>query len=83
MKNHKILGLSWPLYLVLLAILLVAVWLGVLPEGLIGAFLFLLIIGELLNLIGNVVPIVNTYLGGGAIVAIFGGAALVYTRRTY
>lgn len=80
MKNHKILGLSWPLYLVLLAILLVAVWLGVLPEGLIGAFLFLLIIGELLNLIGNVVPIVNTYLGGGAIVAIFGGAALVYFK---
>ncbi len=78
MKNHRILGLSWPLYAVLFVILVVAIWLGVLPQGLIGAFLFLLIIGELLNLVGNVVPIVNTYLGGGAIVAIFGGAALVY-----
>lgn len=80
MKNHKILGLSWPLYAVLAAVLLIAIWLGVLPQGLIGAFLFLLIVGELLNLIGNVVPFVNTYLGGGAIVAIFGGAALVYFK---
>ena len=52
--------------------------LGVLPGGLIGAFLFLLIVGELLNFLGNNIPIVNTYLGGGAVVAIFGGVALVY-----
>lgn len=80
MKDHKILGLSWPLYIVLFIILLIAMSIGVLPQGLLGAFLFLLIVGELLNLIGNVVPIVNTYLGGGAIVAIFGGAALVYFK---
>ncbi len=40
--------------------------------------MFLMVFGELLNLIGNVTPFVKTYLGGGAIVCIFGGSALVY-----
>ena len=78
MKDRGILGLSWPLYFVIFAVLIIAMALGVLPSGLIGAFLFLLIVGELLNFLGNNIPIVNTYLGGGAVVAIFGGAALVY-----
>lgn len=78
MKDKHILGLSWPLYFVLLAVLVIAMWLEVLPAGLIGAFLFLLLVGEILNFAGNNIPIVNTYLGGGAVVAIFGGAALVY-----
>lgn len=78
MKDRGILGLSWPLYFVIFAVLIIAMALGVLPGGLIGAFLFLLIVGELLNFLGNNIPIVNTYLGGGAVVAIFGGAALVY-----
>ena len=78
MKEKRILGVSWPIFFVLAAVLLVAVYLEVLPMGLIGAIFLMLIGGELLNFIGNKVPIVNTYFGGGAVVAIFGGAALVY-----
>lgn len=78
MSEKRILGMSWPLYIVILAVLLVAVYFDVLPLGLIGAFLFMLVIGEFLNFAGNHIPIVNTYLGGGAVVTIFGGAALVY-----
>ena len=80
MDENRILGLSWPLVGVIGVIIVAAIYLGVLPFGMIGAFLFLLILGELLNLIGNKVPIVNTFLGGGAVVAIFGGAALVYFK---
>lgn len=78
MEEKRILGVSWPIFFVLAAVLCVAVYLEVLPMGLIGAIFFMLVTGELLNFIGNKVPIVNTYFGGGAVVAIFGGAALVY-----
>ncbi|MDO5047996.1 MAG: 2-hydroxycarboxylate transporter family protein [Anaerococcus sp.] len=77
-EDKKILGMSWPLVFVIMAIIILAIYMEVLPLGLIGAFLFLLVFGELLNFIGNNLPIVNTYLGGGAIVTIFGGATLVH-----
>ncbi|MDD7306079.1 MAG: 2-hydroxycarboxylate transporter family protein [Peptoniphilaceae bacterium] len=70
--------MSWPFAFVIMAIIIIAIYMEVLPDGMIGAFLFLLAFGELLNFIGDNVPIVNTYLGGGAIVTIFGGAALVH-----
>lgn len=78
MKDFKILGLGLPLYLIVAAVTIVAIAMGILPANMIGAFLFLMVIGELLNLIGNNLPIVKTYFGGGPIVVIFGGAALVY-----
>lgn len=76
--KKRILGMSWPFAFIIMAIIILAIYLEVLPDGMIGAFLFLLVFGELFNFIGDNVPIVNTYLGGGAIVTIFGGAALVY-----
>ncbi len=78
MKKIKIMGIDLKMFLIILAITVVACALGVLPAGMVGAFLFLMIFGALLNQIGNVTPIVKTFLGGGAIVCIFGGAALVY-----
>ena len=80
MEDNRILGVSWPLFFVLAAIMCVAVYLEVLPIGLIGAFLLMLVVGEFLNFAGNRIPIINTYFGGGAVVAIFGGAALVYFK---
>lgn len=77
-EDKRILGMTWPLVFILMAIIILAIYMGVLPGGMIGAFLFLLVFGELFNFIGDNVPIVNTYLGGGAIVAIFGGASLVH-----
>ena len=51
-----------------------------LPKGMIGAFPLMIVLGTILNEIGDRCPIVNTYLGGGAIVIIFGVAALVYFK---
>src|SRR5690606_22102002 len=78
MKDTKIMGLSIPVYLVLLAVVVVGIILDVLPGGMIGAFAFMMVVGALLNLIGNKTPIINTFFGGGPIVIIFGSAALVY-----
>lgn len=80
MSHYKIIGIGLPYYIILAAVLLVAIALGVLPTGMIGAFSFLMIFGALLELIGNHLPIVKTFFGGGPIVVIFGSAALVYFR---
>ena len=78
MKDLKIMGIDVKVFAIIAVITAIACALGVLPSGMIGAFLFLMIFGELLNIIGNNAPIIKTFLGGGAIVCIFGGAALVY-----
>jgi CCS family citrate carrier protein len=78
MKDHKIMDISLPLYFVLLAILIAAIVMDVLPAGMIGAFAFMMIVGALLDVIGNNTPIVKTFFGGGPIVIIFGSAALAY-----
>lgn len=58
---------------------LVSMYTDNLPGGMIGSLLVMIVLGELLGWIGDRVPIVNTYLGGGAIVAIFGSAYMVYS----
>lgn len=80
MKDWKIAGLKLPIYLLVLLISILAIFIGVMPKGMIGALLFLMIGGELLNVIGNHCPVVKTYFGGGPIVVIFSGAAIVYFK---
>ncbi len=78
MKDVKILGMSLPVISIIAVGIIVAVALGALPTGMIGAFLFLMVFGEILNLIGNNTPIVKTFFGGGPIVVILIGSFLVY-----
>jgi Na+/citrate or Na+/malate symporter len=78
MKDVKIMGFDLKMFIVIAVVIVAACALGVLPEGMVGAFLFMMVFGALLNQIGNVTPIIKTFLGGGAIVCIFGGSALCY-----
>src|SRR5699024_5176580 len=48
------------------------------PQGLIGALLIMIIIGEIFGKLGDNLPIIRTFLGGGAILIIFGSSFLVY-----
>lgn len=57
---------------------LAATYLGVLPKGMAGCFLFMMVLGTILGWIGDHTPIIKSYLGGGAIVCIFGSGLLVY-----
>ncbi|MBM7552097.1 2-hydroxycarboxylate transporter family protein [Thalassobacillus pellis] len=60
------------------AITIISLYTGNLPGGMIGSLLLMIVFGELLGWIGDHTPIVKTFLGGGAIVAIFGAAFMVY-----
>ncbi|PAB59626.1 2-hydroxycarboxylate transporter family protein [Anaeromicrobium sediminis] len=76
-KGFQIMGISLPMFMVLTAVVLGATYMGALPKGMIGAFPLMMIVGAVLNEIGNRLPVVKDYLGGGAIVIIFASAALV------
>ena len=78
MKNIKIMGLDLKWFIVIVLIIILGCVFGAFPTGMVGAFLFLMVFGALLNVLGNVTPILNSFLGGGSILCIFGGAALVY-----
>ncbi|KIR02263.1 Malate Na(+) symporter [Lachnospiraceae bacterium TWA4] len=77
-NSIKITGIPLPIYLGITAILVLAMEMGWLPSGMIGAFLVMMVFGGLFNIIGNNLPIVKTFLGGGAIVCIFASAGLVF-----
>lgn len=65
-------------FLVFTAITLVSLYTGNLPGGMIGTLLVMMVLGELLGWAGDRTPVVKTFLGGGAIIAIFGSAFMVY-----
>jgi malate:Na+ symporter len=65
-------------FLVFTGITLVSLYTGNLPGGMIGTLLVMMVLGELLGWAGDRTPIVKTFLGGGAIIAIFGSAFMVY-----
>lgn len=79
-QHYEIMGIRWQYFFILLAIYLVAVYIGKLPQGMIGALGSMLILGALFDEIGNKTPIVKDFLGGGAIVAIFAGGLIVYFK---
>ena len=77
-KPLQLFNLSLPVFLLITVIVMAATYLGVLPQGMAGCFVFMIVVGEILSWIGDHTPIVKDFLGGGAIVVIFGSALLVY-----
>jgi Na+/citrate or Na+/malate symporter len=75
-KTFQLYGMPWYFFVLFAAVVLGAAYLGKLPKGMIGAFPIMIVIGAVLGLIGDKTPIIKTFLGGGAIVVIFGSAAL-------
>jgi len=73
----KISGIPLFIYLAITALVAVCMVLDWLPGGMIGALAIMMVFGFLLNAIGDNLPIVKTFLGGGAIVCIFGSASMV------
>ncbi|MES1956448.1 citrate carrier protein [Salinisphaera hydrothermalis EPR70] len=78
LSETRIFGLGLPIFGLFFAIMLLAIATDTLPESMIGAFIVIMLFGELFGHIGDRLPIVRTYLGGGAILAIFSAATLVY-----
>ncbi|MFC0469496.1 2-hydroxycarboxylate transporter family protein [Halalkalibacter kiskunsagensis] len=74
----SLVGTPFPWFLIFAAISLTSMYTGSLPGGMIGSLIIMIVLGELLGWIGNHTPIVKSYFGGGAIIAIFGAAYMVY-----
>ncbi|MGX8706100.1 MAG: 2-hydroxycarboxylate transporter family protein, partial [bacterium] len=77
-KELRLFNLPWKVFAIITAVVLIATYLGVLPKGMTGCFVFMIVVGDILAWIGDHTPIIKSYLGGGAIVVIFGSALLVY-----
>ncbi|MDR1546885.1 MAG: 2-hydroxycarboxylate transporter family protein [Deltaproteobacteria bacterium] len=74
--NWQLYGMPWSYFVFFSVAVVAAAFLGRLPGGMIGAFPLMIVLGAVFNLIGDKTPIINTFLGGGAIVVIFGSAAV-------
>ena len=77
-KPLRLFNLPLPIFLIITVVVLLATYLGVLPKGMAGCFIFMIVVGDILAWIGDHTPIIKDFLGGGAIVVIFGSALLVY-----
>ena len=76
LAEKKVAGIALPVYVLLTAAVLTAMWLGWLPDSMIGALLVMMTLGGLFHFLGENIPVLSTHLGGGTIVCIFGAAAL-------
>ncbi len=77
-KGLTFFNLPWPIFLIIAVIIFGATYLGVLPTGMVGCLAFMIVLGAIFGWVGDHTPIIKTYLGGGAIVCIFGSALMVY-----
>jgi Na+/citrate or Na+/malate symporter len=75
-QPFQIYGMPWYFFIIFAAVVFTATYLNKLPAGMIGAFPLMILIGAVFGLIGDKTPIINTFLGGGAIIIIFGSAFL-------
>ncbi|TGB04962.1 2-hydroxycarboxylate transporter family protein [Halobacillus salinus] len=78
-KAFSIMGMPVLWFLLFSVITLVSMYTGNLPGGMIGSLLVMMVLGELFGWLGDHTPVLKTYLGGGAILAIFGAAYMAYS----
>lgn len=78
MKKLQVNGMNVFLWLGACAIIIIATFLGVLPDSIIGALAVCFGIGSLSIFLGDHIPIWRTYLGGGVLLTMFVGASATY-----
>ena len=88
MKDFKWMGISTPIFIVMVIVVAIASFTGntnadgvftpLLPHTLVGALAFLFVFGAFFGTIGDKIPIWNKYIGGGAILC-FVLAAVIAT----
>ena len=76
-NNTKIMGIDILYFIIIAAMVLGITFWGKLPQGMAGAFPLLLVLAATLGFIGDRLPLIKDYFGGGTIVIIFGSSALV------
>ena len=76
LNEIKISGVSLPLYAFIVFVLAVTIAMGKLPLNMLGLTLLLVVMGHVLYFIGEKLPIMNSYLGGGAVFTLLGATLL-------
>lgn len=76
LNDIKISGVSLPLYAFIVIVLTVTIAMGKLPLNMLGLTLLLVVLGHLLYFIGEKLPIMNSYLGGGSVFTLLGATLL-------
>lgn len=79
-SGYKLFNMPWQYFAIFSVLVLLAAMFGVLPAGMAGCFAFMIVFATILQEIGDKTPIVRSYLGGGAIVIIFGMGFLRYVN---
>ena len=79
-KKYTLFGLDIKYFILISVIIIAACYGGRLPAGMVGAFPVIIVLGVIFNVIGNHLPIVKTYFGGGAIVCIFVAAWMAWSK---
>lgn len=79
-SGYKLFNMPWYYFAIFAVVVLIATMMGVLPAGMAGCFAFMIVFGTVLQELGDRLPIVKSYLGGGAIVVIFGMGFLRYVN---
>lgn len=77
-EAFKLAGMEMKYFIPVTTIIFIASFMGILPKNMVGAFPFIIIMGAILDYIGNNTPLVKDYFGGGPIVVIFASAAFVH-----
>lgn len=80
MDGFRPFGLSWPLCLGFILIVFAGVVTGSLSTDLAGGFAFMLALGIVCNEIGERIPVWNSYIGGGLVLA-FIVSAYLFTNK--
>lgn len=76
LNEIKISGVSLPLYAFIVIVLSVTIAMGKLPLNMLGLTLLLVVMGHVLYFIGEKLPIMNSYLGGGSVFTLLGATLL-------
>ena len=77
-ETLKFFGMPWYIFAAVAGIVFIATMNNYLPSNTIGAFALLYTLGITFGYIGDRIPVWNTYIGGGSILAFLGSAFLVY-----
>lgn len=76
LNEINISGVSLPLYAFIVIVLSVTIAMGKLPLNMLGLTLLLVVMGHVLYFIGEKLPIMNSYLGGGSVFTLLGATLL-------
>lgn len=74
--NIDVKGINLPIYIGMIIVLIATMVIGKIPHTIVGAISVLVILGNFLHYLGNKIPIIKSYLGGGSVFCIFVSAFL-------